>query len=84
MPNQSEKTNGHEYVELRPDFLGESRHEFVAKLAYQHWQKRGMPLGSQEVDWFSAERAVYESLVASGLISPSTSNQQDMEQELYH
>ena len=42
-----------------------------------------MPLGSPEVDWFAAERDLYESLVASGLVSPSASNQQDIEQEIY-
>jgi len=84
MLNQSQETDGQERVELTPDFLGESRYEFVAKLAYQKWQKRGMPFGSPEVDWFAAERAVYESLVASGLISPSSSNQPNMEQALYH
>jgi hypothetical protein len=80
MPNESNKIDGQQRVELTPDFLGESRHEFMAKLAYQHWEGRGMPLGSPEVDWFAAERALYESLVASGLVSPSASNQQDMQQ----
>ena len=84
MPNESKKIEGQQRVELTPDFLGESRHEFVARLAYQHWERRGMPLGSPEIDWFAAERALYESLVASGLVSPSASNQQDMEQEIYH
>jgi DUF2934 family protein len=84
MPNESKNIDRQQRVELTPDFLGESRYEFVAKLAYQHWEGRGMPLGSPEVDWFAAERALYESLVASGLVSPSASNQQDMQQEIYH
>jgi len=84
MPNGSKKMDGQRCIELTPDFLGESRHEFVAKLAYQHWEQRGMPLGSPEFDWFAAERAVYQSLVASGLVSPSARNPQDMEQEIYH
>ena len=84
MPNEFKKNDGQQRVELTPDFSGESRHEFVAKLAYQHWEARGMPLGSPQVDWFAAERALYESLVASGLVSPSASNQQKMEQEIYH
>ena len=79
----SKMINGQQGVELTPDFPGESRHEFVAKLAYQHWQRRGMPLGSPDVDWFAAEQALYQSLIASGLVSPSASNQQDMEQ-IYH
>ena len=51
-------------MELTTDFLGEDRHEFVAKLAYKLWEERGRPFGSPEVDWFAAERAVY-SLVDS-------------------
>jgi hypothetical protein len=83
MPNDSKEIEGQQRVELTPDFLGESRHEFVARLAYQHWEGRGMPLGSPEVDWFAAERALYESLVASGLASPFASTQRDMEREIY-
>ena len=83
MPNGPQKMDGQQCVELTPDFPGESRHEFVAKLAYQHWVGRGMPVGSPKVDWFAAERDLYESLAASGLVSPSASNKQDMEQEIY-
>jgi len=75
---------GQQCVELTPDFPGESRHEFVAKLAYQHWVGRSMPLGSPEVDWFAAERALYESLVASGVYSASPSSRQEMQQEINH
>ena len=80
---ESKRIDGQQRVELTPDFLGESRHEFTAKLAYQHWEGRGMPLGSPEIDWFAAERDLYESLVASGLVSPSASNKLDMEQAIY-
>ena len=83
MPSESMKIEKQPPVELTPDFLGESRHEFVARLAYQHWERRGMPLGSPEVDWFAAERALYESLAASGLVSPSASDRQDMERMIY-
>jgi hypothetical protein len=48
MTNESNKIDGQEDVEFTPDFLGESRHEFVARLAYQHWEGRGIPLGSPE------------------------------------
>jgi hypothetical protein len=82
MPDEPYKIEG-KRVELTPDFLGESRREFVARLAYQHWERRGMPLGSPEVDWFAAERALYESLVASGLVSPSARDRQDMERMIY-
>ena len=84
MPSESIKIEKQQPVELTPDFLGESRHEFVAKLAYQNWEGRGRPLGSPDIDWFAAEQALYQSLVVSGLVSPSASNRQDMEQEIYH
>ena len=80
--NQSQTTDGGKPVDLTPDFFGENRHEFVAKLAYQHWERRGMPLGSPEVDWFAAERAVYESLAASRLVSPFA-NPQDIKNQIY-
>ena len=83
MPKEFKTMDGEQRVELTPDFHGESHHEFVARLAYQHWEGRCMPLGSPEVDWFAAEQAVYESLVASGLDSPSASNQPDMERLRY-
>lgn len=83
MRDDSQKTDIQEPIELTPDFFGESRHEFVEKLAYQNWQKRGMPVGSPEVDWFAAERAVYQSLIASGLVSSSATNEQDIEHEIY-
>ena len=49
------------------DFYGEDRHELVQKLAYQRWEQRGSPLGSPEVDWFAAEKAMREYLLASGI-----------------
>jgi Protein of unknown function (DUF2934) len=49
------------------DFYGEDRHELVQKLAYQLWKKRGSPLGSPEVDWFAAEKALRADLLASGI-----------------
>ena len=83
MPKEFKTMDGEQRVELIPDFPGESRHEFVAKLAYQNWEARGRPLGSPEVDWFAAEQAVYESLVAYGLVSPSASDQPNMERLRY-
>jgi Protein of unknown function (DUF2934) len=65
-------------LKVTPDFLGEDRHEFVAKLAYQLWEERGRPFGSPEVDWFAAERVVYSALLASGLIAPSPNGPQQM------
>jgi Protein of unknown function (DUF2934) len=84
MPDGSKKMDGQQRVELTPDFHGESHHEFVARLAYQHWEGRGRPLGSPEVDWFAAEQAAYESLVASGVYSASPSSRQEMQQEINH
>ena len=49
------------------DFYGEDRHELVQELAYQHWEKRGSPLGSPEIDWFAAETAIRACLLASGI-----------------
>jgi hypothetical protein len=45
----------------------ESRQEIVRELAYQHWEKRGRPFGSPEVDWFAAEDALRSYLLASGV-----------------
>lgn len=72
-----------EPVELTTDFLGEDRHEFVAKLAYELWEQRGRPFGSPEVDWFAAERAVYASLAASGMIIPFPSDAKNMRAKIY-
>lgn len=70
-------------LELMPDFLGEDRHEFVAKLAYQFWEERGRPFGSPEVDWFRAEQAMYSSLLASGLITQSANDSRIMVEKIY-
>ena len=34
------------------------RHDEIAKLAYELWERRGHPLGSPEVDWNAAEIAL--------------------------
>jgi hypothetical protein len=49
------------------DFYGEDRHELVEKLAYEHWEKRGRPIGSAEVDWFAAEEELRAYLLAAGI-----------------
>jgi hypothetical protein len=49
------------------DSYGEDCHELVQKLAYQHWEKRGSPLGSPEIDWFAAEKVMRAYLFASGI-----------------
>jgi hypothetical protein len=84
MPNESRSLDKQQPLELVPDFLYESRHEFVEKLAYRLWTQRGRPLGSPDVDWFAAEQAVYASLVASGMITPSPNDARNMGEKIYH
>ena len=83
MPNKRKSPDKQRPIELTTDFLGEDRHEFVAKLAYKLWEQRGRPFGSPEVDWFAAERAVYSSLVASGLVTASPNAPQQIAEQIY-
>ncbi len=82
MPEESRLPDRQESFELIPDFLYESRYEFVTRLAYKFWEQRGHPLGSPDIDWLAAEQAVYASLVASGMISPSPKNPQNIGNEI--
>jgi DUF2934 family protein len=75
MRNKPKSPGKQQLIELTTDFMGEDRHELVAKLAYKFWEERGRPIGSPEVDWLTAERAVYSSLVASDLVTPSNAPQ---------
>ena len=63
------------------DFMGESRRDLVAKLAYTHWLARGCPLGSPDTDWFAAEKALYDYLVTSGVCQLASG--QRLDQVLY-
>jgi hypothetical protein len=83
MPDESRPLDKEQPLELIPDFPYESRHEFVTKLAYTLWEQRGRPLGSPDVDWFAAEQVVYASLVASGMIIPSSNDPQNIAEEIY-
>ena len=83
MPDKLQSADKLQPIKLTTDFLGEDRHEFVAKLAYKLWEERGRPFGSSEVDWFGAERAVYSALVASGLVAPSAIDPQHMAEKIY-
>jgi hypothetical protein len=83
MPDESRPLDKQQPQELIPDFPYENRHEFVERLAYKFWAQRGRPLGSPDVDWFAAEQAVYGSLVASGMITPSSNDPQSIEEEIY-
>lgn len=65
------------------DFLGEDRHELIAKLAYEHWEARGRPLGSPEVDWLAAEEALYKWLVAQGSVPEFEGEGSSMQSVLY-
>jgi hypothetical protein len=83
MPAESHSPNKQQPLELIPDFSYEDRHEFVEKLAYELWTQRGRPLGSPDVDWLAAEHAVYASLVASGMITPSPNDLQNLSEKIY-
>ena len=83
MPARLQSPDKQQPLELTTDFLGQSRHEFVAKVAYRLWEERGRPFGSPEVDWFAAERAMYSALVASGLVTPSASDSQHIAEKIY-
>jgi hypothetical protein len=43
------------------ELLTGNTHELTAKLAYQLWDQRGRPVGSPEVDWYAAEKALASS-----------------------
>jgi Protein of unknown function (DUF2934) len=81
--NEGKLMDKQQPLELVPDFLGEDRRDFVAKLAYKLWEERGRPFGSPEVDWFAAERAVYSSLLGSGLITQSAKDFGQMAAKIY-
>lgn len=83
MADPSAGLDNQKALELTTDYLGEDRHEFVAKVAYELWEKRGRPVGSPDVDWFAAERAVYSSMLASGLIVPSANDPQNTTRKIY-
>ncbi len=42
-----------------------SSRERIALLAYKYWEERGRPAGSDQEDWYRAEREILEQLVAS-------------------
>jgi hypothetical protein len=42
MPDESRPPDKQQPLELIPDFSYENRHEFVEKLAYKLWAKRGV------------------------------------------
>jgi Protein of unknown function (DUF2934) len=83
MPNKLKSSDEQPLIELTTDFLGEDRHEFVAKVAYKLWEERGRLFGSPEVDWFAAERAMCSALVASGLVAASAIDPQHMAEKIY-
>ena len=83
MPKKTKSPNKQQPIALTTDFLGEDRHEFVAKLAYKLWEERGRPLDSPEVDWFAAEQTLYSALVASGLVVPSPIDPQHIAEKIY-
>ncbi|MGO9339191.1 MAG: DUF2934 domain-containing protein [Terracidiphilus sp.] len=78
MPDESRPSDKQQLLELIPDHPYESHYEFVAELAYELWEQRGRPLGSPDVDWFAAERALYASLVTAGTITSSPDDPQNI------
>ena len=83
MPDESRPPDKRPPLELTTDYLGESHHEFIAKLAYKLWAERGRPFGSPDVDWFAAEQAVHASLAASGMITSSPNDPQNKREKVY-
>jgi len=83
MADESRPPNSQHPPELALDHMYESRHELVIQLAHELWEQRGRPIGSPEVDWFAAEQAVYASLVASGMITPSPNDARNMREKIY-
>jgi hypothetical protein len=45
---------------MKDSFTGDL-HELTEKLAYENWERRGRPLGSPEIDWLAAEKALASS-----------------------
>jgi hypothetical protein len=43
------------------DVLTGNPEEITRKLAYEHWERRGRPIGSPEIDWSAAEKALASS-----------------------
>jgi hypothetical protein len=40
------------------EYAAGDAHRLTSQLAYQLWERRGRPLGSPEVDWYAAEKAL--------------------------
>ena len=83
MPNELAELDKQQPMELIPDSAYEDRYEFVERLAYRLWEERGRPMGSPDVDWEAAERAVYSSLVAAGLVDPSANDLEHLRDKIY-
>ena len=83
MLDQSQLPDQKRELELSHAHIYECRREFVQRLAFELWQTRGCPAGSPAVDWFAAERTLYESLVASGMASASSNASLDLGRKLY-
>lgn len=71
MPDEFRPPDDQQPLELTTDFLGEDRHEFVAKLAYKLWAQRGRRLGSPDIEWFAADVRAYTLCSASQGLAPS-------------
>lgn len=46
---------------MRSSSTAGSAHEATTRLAYECWERRGHPIGSPEIDWCAAEKALLSS-----------------------
>ena len=53
-------SNGHDSSLHEASPHEASLHENIARVAYGHWEARGCPHGSPEVDWLLAEKQVLQ------------------------
>jgi hypothetical protein len=68
MPEKSKIQERNQQGKPLTDDCYKSRHKLVQELAYQHWEERGRPLGSPEIDWFAAEGELRGYLLDSGAV----------------
>jgi len=61
-PKQAANTNAFKETERIVNTESISIKEKVALLAYSYWERRGMPGGSPEEDWYRAEKEVLDQL----------------------
>ena len=65
------------------DFFAGDLHELTEKVAYEYWERRGHPLGSPEIDWAAAEKALAASVRYSEKELPLYSHQMEPDEGAY-